>query len=109
MVDRIVVLHADDGRSFIADACAAMADSVNETRLVTAGHSELLDAYAEVVVALTWLVRPRLMEDGETVRVAVIDHLLDRLSQARTGAIALPVVDIVDRLHGELTRDYARV
>ncbi len=109
MVDRVVVLHGDDGLSFIADACAAMADAANETRLVSAGRSALVDAYAEVVAALARLLRPRLMEDGETVRVAVIDHLLDRLCQARTGAIALPLVDIVDRLHGELTRDYARV
>jgi hypothetical protein len=30
MVDRVVVLHADDGLSFIADACAVMADAVND-------------------------------------------------------------------------------
>ena len=47
MVDRVVVLHADDGLSFIADACAVMADAVNETRLVTAGHADLVEAYAE--------------------------------------------------------------
>lgn len=109
MVDRVVVLHADHGLSFIADACAAMADAVNETRLVTAGHSELVEAYAEMVVAFARLVRPRLLDDGETVRVAVMDHLLDRLTQARAGLIGLSVLDIVDRLHGELTQDYARV
>nr|MDQ6949177.1 hypothetical protein [Actinomycetota bacterium] len=68
-----------------------------------------VEAYAELVVAFARLVRPRLLDDGETVRVAVMDHLLDRLTQARTGLIALPVLDIVDRLHGELTQDYARV
>jgi hypothetical protein len=26
MVDRVVVLHADDGLSFVADACAVIAD-----------------------------------------------------------------------------------
>lgn len=109
MVDRVVVLHADDGLSFIAEACAVMADAVNETRLVTAGHADLVEAYAEMVVAFTRLVRPRLLDDGETVRVAVMDHLLDRLTQARTGLITLPVLDIVDRLHGELTQDHARV
>jgi len=109
MVDRVVVLHADDGLSFIADACAAMADAVNETRLVTAGHADVVEAYVEMVVAFARLVRPRLLDDGETVRVAVMDHLLDRLMQARTGLIALPVLDIVDRLHGELTQDHARV
>ena len=109
MVDRVVVLHADDGLSFIADACAAMGDAVNETRLVTRGHANLVDAYAEMVVAFARLVRPRLLDDGETVRVAVMDHLLDRLTEARTGLIALPVVDVIDRLHGELSQDHAGV
>jgi len=109
MVDRVVVLHADDGLSFIADACAVMADAVSETRLVTAGQADLVDAYAEMVLAFSRLVRPRLLGDGETVRVAVMDHLLDRLTEARTGLIALPVLDIIDRLHGELTQDHARV
>ena len=109
MVDRVVVLHADDGLSFIADGCAVMADAVNETRLVTSGHADLVEAYAEMVVAFARLVRPRLLDDGETIRVAVMDHLLDRLTEARTGLIALPVLDVVDRLHGELTQDHARV
>ena len=86
-----------------------MADAVNETRLVTASHADLVEAYAEMVVAFARLVHPRLLDEGETVRVAVMDHLLDRLVQARTGLIALPVLDIVDQLHGELTRDHARV
>lgn len=38
-----------------------------------------------------------------------MDHLLERLAQARCGLIAPPVLDIVDRLHGELTHDHARV
>ena len=109
MVDRVVVLHADDGLSFVADACAVMADAVNETRLVTAGHADLVEAYAEMVVAFARLVRPGLLADSETVRVAVMDHLLDRLTEARTGLIALPVRDVVDRLHGELAEDHALV
>ena len=109
MVDRVVVLHADDGLSFIADACAVLADAVNETRLVTTRHSDLVEAYAEMVVAFARLVRPRLLDDGETVQAGVMDHLLERLAQARSGLIAPPVLDIVDRLHGELTQDYARV
>lgn len=83
MVDRVVVLHADDGLSFIADACAVMADAVNETRLVASGHTNLVEAYAEMVVAFARLVCPRLQDDGETVRVAVMDHLIDRLTEAR--------------------------
>ena len=84
MVDRVVVLHADDGLSFIADACAVMAAAVNETRLVTSGHADLVEAYTEMVVAFARLVRPRLLDDGETVRVAVMDHpRADRSSRSR--------------------------
>jgi hypothetical protein len=109
MVDRVVVLHADDGPSFVADACAVMADAVNEPRLVTEGHADLVEAYTEMVVAFARLVRPRLLDEGETVRLAVMDHPLDRLTHARTGLITLPVLDVVDRLHGELTQGYSRV
>ena len=66
-------MHADGGLSFIADACAVMADAVNETQLVTVGHTDLLEAYAEMVEAFARLVRPRLLDDGEAVRVAVMD------------------------------------
>lgn len=63
---------------------------MNETRLVTAGHADLVEAYAEMVPAFARLVRPRLLDDDEMVRVAAMDHLLDRLDQARTGLIGSP-------------------
>jgi hypothetical protein len=102
-------LHAHVGLSFIADACAVMADALTEPRLVTAGHADLVEVYAALVTAFVRLVRPQLLHDGEIVRVAVMDHLLHRLTEARTGLIALSVLDVVDRLHGELTQDHARV
>lgn len=109
MADRVVVLHSDDGLSFIASGCAALAEAANELRLVTSAGGELLDAYAEMVLAYGRLVRPRLLEANEAVRVAVLDHLVERLAQARSGLISLRVIDIVDRLHAELTRESARV
>lgn len=108
MTDRVVVLHADDALSFVADGCVALADAVNETRLVSDSRQGLVDSYAEMVVALARLMRPQLLGEGETVRVAVIDHLIERLGQARTGEFPTPVLDIVDRLHGELVRELAR-
>jgi hypothetical protein len=34
----------------------------------------------------------------------VIDHLVERLGQARAGDISIPLLDIADRLHAELVR-----
>jgi hypothetical protein len=34
----------------------------------------------------------------------VIDHLVERLDQARAGEISIPLLDIADRLHAELVR-----
>ena len=36
--------------------------------------------------------------------MAVIDHLLGRLDEAQAGVWAIHVLDIIDRLHGELVR-----
>ncbi len=69
MVDRVVVLPADDGMSYIADACAVMADAVNETRLSASGHADLADVYAEMVVGFARPVRPRLLDDGRPFRL----------------------------------------
>jgi hypothetical protein len=110
MSDRVVVLRTDDGISFVADACAALADAVNELRVVRTPDTDLVDAYAELVVAYSRLVRRQLADDPTgVVRVNIIDHLLERLRQARAGEDTLPIVDLVDRLHGELTREPAGV
>lgn len=109
MTDRIVVLRDREALSFVADGCAALADAANQIRLARAGDAELVNVYAEMVVAYSHLVRDGLAERGETVRLAIIDHLVERLRQAQTGEIAMSVLDIVDRLHGELTRERAPV
>lgn len=56
-----------------------------------------------MVNAWARLVRPRLVSRREDLRAAVIDHL-GRLDEAQAGARLFPVIDIVDRLHGELDR-----
>lgn len=109
-MDRVVVLRRDDPVRFVADACAALAESVNEIRLVRLNDGCVVEAYAELVVAYSALIRARLAEDPqERARVAVLDHLTERLRQAQRGEIAIRVVDVVDRLHGELTNVTARV
>ena len=58
-----------------------------------------------MVTAFARLLQPRLVARHEDVRVAVIDHLLGRLEEAQAGIRAVTVIDIVDRLHGELVRE----
>lgn len=98
-VDQVVVLRDDDPLAFVADACAAAAEAAAEPRSWRPQDVAMIDLYAELVVAYARLVRPRL----GGVRLAVIDHLTERVAQARRGEIATPLVDIVDRLHSEVT------
>jgi len=99
MTDRILVLRKGDPLSLVADACAALADAVNEPHSWSSAHDDLVAAYAAMVRAYAGLVRPTITEE---VRRRVIDHVLDRLGQAERGEIVTSVVDIVNRLHGEL-------
>jgi hypothetical protein len=110
MADRVVVLRSDDGVGFLADACAALADAGNEVRVIRTTDAELVDVYAELVVAYSRLVRRRLDGDGAaTARAKILGHLQERVRQAAVGEISLPILDVVDRLHGELTREPAGV
>lgn len=105
MTDRIVVLRSNDSLSFVADVCGALAEAVSEIRLVRPGDQDLIAVYAEMVRALARLTRPALATGpSATVRLAMVDHLLGRLREAQAGEISMPVIDIVDRLHEELTR-----
>jgi hypothetical protein len=108
MSDRIVVLRSNDPLAFVADACAAVADLVNEAHVWRTSDPITLDTYSELLIALASLVRPTLDPDGPAkTHLAIIDHLVERLHQARAGDIAMPVVDIADRLHAELVSDLA--
>jgi len=101
VVVTIVILRPEDPLAFVADACAALAEENNRIRAV--GHDDtrqLVQAYAELVISYALLVCPTL---DIPARVDIIDHLIDRVRQAQTGDIGIPLLDIVDRLHGELT------
>jgi hypothetical protein len=104
-IDRVVVLRPDDPVAFLAEACAAAATAVNELRVARANDAVLVDVYAELVVAYA-----RVEYNNYTgARRGIVDHLIERVAQARRGEIAVPLVDIVDRLHGELTATAALV
>lgn len=108
MTDRIVVLKNDDAIGFVADACAALAAAVNEIRVSRSGDQDLVSAYAEIVVAYSRLLRHQSSDDRYgSAHLAIVDHLVERLRQAQNNDITTPVLDIVDRLHGELTREPA--
>jgi hypothetical protein len=105
MGDRVVVLRSDDPLGFVADACAAVAELVNETHLWHSGDQLVTETYAELLVAFANLVRPDLIADANSgTQLAIIDHLVERLRQARAGEFNVPVLDVADRLHAELTR-----
>src|SRR3989442_14998006 len=106
MSERIVVLRDDDPLPFVEDACAAAADAVNEIRLAGPAKTDLDEVYAELVGALARL-RRSVIAAGPSgqIRVKIVDHLLMRLHEASEGQVAIRIVDIADRLHGELTSD----
>ena len=95
------MLRRDDPLAFLADACAAAAAAVSEPRRWRPSDLAMIDLYAELVVAHARLVRPHLHGS----RLAIVDHLVGRIAQARSGEITTPLVDIVDRLHGELASE----
>ena len=70
-----------------------------------AAERSLVDVYAELVIAYARVER----NSYSGARLAVIDHLIERIAQERGGEIVTPLVDIVDRLHGELTSTAASV
>ncbi len=102
MSQRIVILRDHDPVSFVADGCAALADAANELHVWSAGHEELLAVYAAMVRTYAGLVRPSIDDEAKG---RIIDHVLERLGQAERGEIMAPVLDIADRLHGELVND----
>ena len=110
MGDRVVVLRAADGIGFVADACAALAGAVNGIRVTRSTDGHLVEADTELVVASSRLVRRQLADDpAQAVRITIIDHPVGRIRQAQAGEITIAVLDIVDRLHGEVTREPAGV
>ena len=105
MGDQVVVLRSGDPLGFIADGCAAVAKLVNETHLWNSSDQLITETYAELLVALAHLMRPALLGDASSgTQLAIIDHLVERLSRARAGEFNVPVLDVADRLHAELIR-----
>ncbi|HEY3239737.1 MAG TPA: hypothetical protein VGL92_09245 [Acidimicrobiia bacterium] len=63
-----------------------------------------------MAIAYSRLLRPQLSDDRHgSARIAVVDHLVERLRQAQNHEITTPILEIVDRLHGELTGEPATI
>jgi len=105
MGDQVLILRRDRPLDFVDNACAALADLINEIHVSRMGDQLLIETYAEMLRAYSNLLRPASVSDPScTTQVKVIDHLVERLGQARAGEISIPLLDIADRLHGELVR-----
>jgi hypothetical protein len=105
MGDQVLILRRDNPLDFVAEVCAALADSINEIHISRKGDRLLADTYAEMLCAYSNLLRPGMVVDpGSSIQLNVIDHLVERLGQARDGTISIPLLDIADRLHAELVR-----
>ncbi|HVM05086.1 MAG TPA: hypothetical protein VM242_07940 [Acidimicrobiales bacterium] len=84
-------MRSDDPLVFVADACAAAAVAVSEPRSWRPSDAAMIDLYAELVVAYACPVRT----DLSGTRLAIVDHLVGRVAQARSGEIKASLVDIV--------------
>ena len=105
MGDHVVVLRSDDPFAFVADACAALADLVNETRLSRSSDQVMIETYAELLVTFANVSRPYLAADSSSsTQLEIIDHLVERLRQSQGGEFNVRVLDVADRLHAELAR-----
>jgi len=105
MGDHIVVLRSDDPLGFIADACAALADLVNEMHLSRSSDLVMIKTYADLLVTFANVRRPYLAADSSaSAQLAIIDHLVGRLRQSQLGEFNVPMLDVADRLHAELAR-----
>src|SRR5258706_15888443 len=102
MKDATVVLRRGDPIGFVEDVCALVADAVSQVRPSRPIDGDLVAVYAELVAALARLRRAELAAGprGEA-RVNIVDHLLMRLEEAQTSDGRAPLIDVVDRLHGE--------
>ena len=96
--DRIVVLRPDAPASFLADACHALAETVNAIGGREPGAEQAVEFYSERVGAYARFKLGRRNVEIEEADRNFIAHLLERIRQAR----AIPLADIVDQLHARV-------
>jgi hypothetical protein len=108
VAERTVVLGPGGALAFLRDACRALGEAVDERG---GADPELEVVYAELVACYARVLRPEIVRlpEGSVAWSAIIDHLLDRLSQARRREVTLGVVEVAGRLHAELEQVMTRL
>lgn len=104
MTDKVVFLNPRQPLAFLASACAALAEALEDTVALGPNRDELAAVYAEVVGAYARLLRAEVARMPEMSRVwfDVVDHLLGRLKQVRDREILLDHVEVASQLHARL-------
>jgi hypothetical protein len=100
--DSMVVLHQGAAGAFLADACRALADSVNAIGVAGPAREEAVEVYAELVGAFARFKLGRRDAGISQVDRDIVAHLLERIREARAGETAIPLADIVDQLHARV-------
>jgi hypothetical protein len=100
--DTIVVLHEDYAGAFLADACRALAESVNAIGVAGSAREEAVEVYAELVGAFARFKLGRRDAGISQVDRDIVAHLLERIREARAGETAIPLADIADQLHARV-------
>ena len=62
MSDQVLILRREHPLEFVANACAALADSVNEIRVSLVGDQLLIETYAEMLARLLQSSAPSIGE-----------------------------------------------
>jgi len=100
--ETIVVLHRDAAGAFLADACRALAESVNSIGVAGRERQEAVEVYAELVGAYARFKMGRRDSGISQVDRDIIAHLLERIREARDGETPIPLADIADQLHARV-------
>lgn len=101
----VVLLKPSPSILVLADAFHCLATGVSRLQNKNLGVTlDLVDAYAVVTATYARALRDRIsaLPESSTAWPQIIDHLLERLRQARDEDLLLDPLDILDQLAGRL-------
>ncbi len=104
MTGRVVLLDPQRPLAFLENACATLAEVLEDTPPLSPTRDAVALVYAEVVGAYARLVREELSRVPEMSPVwfHVVDHLLERMRQVRAQEIAIDAAEIASQLHARV-------
>jgi hypothetical protein len=101
----VTLLRPSPSILVLADAFHCLATGVRQLQDRNLGvTSDLLDAYAALTATYARALRDRIsaLPDSSAAWPDIIDHLVERLRQAREEDILLDPLDVLDQLAGRL-------